>query len=335
MLMNEVERITDPDRIVFPNLGIDVSIDTTAISIFGFDIKWYAVIIVFGFILAFAYCFPRMKKIFGIDPDRAFDAVIAGTVGGMIGARAYYVIMQWEKYAGDIKAILNFRNGGLAIYGGIIGAILVGGIVCKIRKVRIIPMLDIAGIGFLIGQGIGRWGNFVNQEAFGGNTDNLFAMTGGTIQNTIIKETMNPDGSMYNLGVSELYGVHPCFLYESVWCILGFLVLAFWTKRRKFDGQLFLMYLTWYGAGRFIIEGLRTDSLMTGGLRASQVLSLLLCIGSLLLHIITLIQIKRCNGKGFELYYTTEESKMLIKESEDFYNQNNKNKEIKKDGSDN
>ena len=152
--MTEVERITDPNRILFPNLNIDVTIDSTAFTIFGLEIQWYGLINTFGLLLAMLFCFPRMKK-FGIDPDRAIDAVIGGIVGGIIGARLYYVLLKWEDYAGDIKAILNFRNGGLAIYGGIIGAILLGGLICKIRKVKLTPMLDIASIGFLFGQGIG------------------------------------------------------------------------------------------------------------------------------------------------------------------------------------
>lgn len=329
--MKEVEIIDNPDRIVFPNLGIDVTIDSTAFSIFGLEIKWYAIIISFGLLLAVLYCFPRMKK-FGIDPDRAADAVIAGIIGGMAGARIYYIAFRWEHYAGDIKAILNFRNGGLAIYGGIIGAVLIGGIMCKIRKVRLMPMLDIAGMGFLIGQGVGRWGNFVNQEAFGTNTDCLFAMTGGTIQNTIIHETSYMNGSMYGTGMSEIYGVHPCFLYESVWCIAGFVILALYSKHRKFDGQLFLMYLTWYGLGRFFIEGIRTDSLMLGNIRASQLLALLCVIASLVLHIAILMRAKY-KGENFVLYCNTEESKELIRESEEKYNKNNK--ESKSNGTDN
>lgn len=332
--MTEVERITDPDRIVFPNLHIDVSVDSTAFSAFGFEIKWYAVIISFGLLLAMIYCFPRMKK-FGIDPDRAIDAVIAGVLGGMIGARAYYVAFRWEQYAGNLKAILNFRNGGLAIYGGIIGAILFGGIMCKIRKVKFLPMLDITGMGFLIGQGIGRWGNFVNQEAFGTNTDCLFAMTGGTVQNTIINEVSNPSSSMYGTSMSELYGVHPCFLYESVWCLAGFLILALFSKHRKFDGQLFLIYLTWYGMGRFIIEGFRTDSLMFGNIRVSQLLALLCVITATAVHIAVLMRAKH-KGEPFVLYCNTEESKELIRESEEKYNKNNKNnKENKDNGTDN
>ena len=140
---------------------------------FGLEIKWYGLLITLGMLLAMIYCFSQMKK-YGIDPDRAIDAVIGGIIGGLIGARAYYVIMQWEDYAGNWKSIFNIRNGGLAIYGGIIGAVIVGGLVAKLRKVKLLPLLDVASMGFLLGQGIGRWGNFTNQEAFGYNTDNIF-----------------------------------------------------------------------------------------------------------------------------------------------------------------
>ena len=161
--MTEVESIKDPYRIVFPKLDIDVSINPTAFSIFGFDIQWYGIIITFGLILAMFYCFSKMKR-FGIDSNRAIDAVIGGIIGGIIGARLYFVIFSWDDYKDNLKEIFNTRNGGLAIYGGLIGAVLVGGIICKLKKVRLLPMLDVAVLGFLIVQGIGRWGNFVNQR---------------------------------------------------------------------------------------------------------------------------------------------------------------------------
>ena len=177
--------LLDPDQIVFPKLGLDFRINDTAFTVFGFDIKWYSLLIVFGLILAMIYGFSQMKK-YGIDPDRAIDVILAGILGGLVGARIYYVVMSWDNYSGDWKAMFNTRNGGLAIYGGIIGAVVVGGLVAKLRKVKILPLLDIAGVGFLIGQGVGRWGNFTNQEAFGCNTDSIFGMNGGTIQRFII-----------------------------------------------------------------------------------------------------------------------------------------------------
>ncbi len=315
--MTTVERITEPFKIAFPNLGLEFDINPTAFTVFGIEIQWYGIIITLGMLLAMIYGFSKMKR-FGIDADRAIDAVIGGVVGGLIGARAYYVIFRWEDYAGDWKSILNFRNGGLAIYGGLIGAVAVGLLICKIRKVKMLPMLDVACIGFLIGQGIGRWGNFVNQEAFGTNTDSLFAMTGGTIQQTIINEAYYTDGEMALNGLAGMsadYGVHPCFLYESVWCLLGFVLLAWYSKRRKYDGQLLLMYLAWYGAERAVVEGFRTDSLMIGEIRVSQALSALLAVVSIIIQIVMYSKVKR-DPESYVLYCNTEESKALISESE-------------------
>lgn len=314
--MTEVERIKDLYEIYFPKLGWRFNINPTAFTVFGIDIQWYGIIITFGLLLAMLYCFPKMKR-FGLDADRVIDVVICGVIGGIVGARVYYVLMRWDEYAGDWKKIFNSRNGGLAIYGGLIGAVLVGLIICRIRKVKKLPMLDVAVIGFLIGQGVGRWGNFVNQEAFGTNTDSLFGMTGGTIQQTIINESAYLDGSMYQAGIeiSEKYAVHPCFLYESLWCLLGFVLLAWFSKRRKYDGQLFLMYLTWYGVERFFVEGLRTDSLMLGNIRVSQALSAVLVIVSVIVQVIMLSRVKR-DPEKYVLYCNTEESRLMLEEAE-------------------
>jgi len=315
--MEKVERINDLNQISFPNLDLNFNINPTAFTIFGIEIQWYGIIITFGLLLAILFCFPKMKK-FGLDADRATDAVLGGIIGGIVGARAYYVIFQWDDYKNDLLSVFNLRNGGLAIYGGLIGAVLVGGIVCKLRKVKFLPMFDISVIGFSIGQCIGRWGNFINQEAFGTNTDSLFAMTGGRIQRTIINETAYMDGEMFlnGLNMSEEYAVHPCFLYESFWCLLGFILLSLFIKRRKYDGQLTLMYIAWYGFGRFFIEGLRTDSLMIGELKASQVFAGLCTITAVTLLIMMKIKYKRSGGEGFVLYVNTEESKQLLLEAE-------------------
>ena len=308
------ETFLEEHEIVFPKLGWSFHIDPTAFTIFGFEIQWYGIIITLGLILALCYVLPKMKR-FGIDYDRAIDVIISGVIGGIIGARAYYVLMKWDEYKGDWKAIINTRNGGLAIYGGIIGAFLVGYIVARIRKVRALPMLDITVIGLLLGQGIGRWGNFINQEAFGINTDNFLGMTGGTIQRTI-SNNMQIGGDMYFNDIKVLWEkpVHPCFLYESAWCLLGFVILAFLSKRRKYDGQIFLMYLTWYGAERFIVEGLRTDSLMLGNIRISQALSAVLFVLSVIMQILLFIRRKR-DPESMKLYVNTEESHQLIEES--------------------
>ncbi len=300
-----VDTISDIYEICFPKLGWTFRINPTAFSIGGFPIQWYGIIIVTGLILAMLYCFPKMRR-FGVDSDRAVDAVIGGVIGGIIGARLYYVIWKWDEYKWDFKSIINTRNGGLAIYGGIIGALLVGLIICKIRKVKMLPMLDITVLGFLIGQGIGRWGNFVNQEAFGSNTDSFLGMTGGRIQQFLMNSS---DASLvWNKPV------HPCFLYESLWCILGFVLLSLYSKRRKYDGQIFLMYLAWYGAERFVVEGLRTDSLMLGNARVSQVLSVVICVTSIIVQIVMFSKYRR-DPESCQLYAHTEESRLLLEES--------------------
>lgn len=311
--------IQNPHIIQFPKLGWEFEINPTAFTIFGISIQWYGIIIAFGLLLAVLYCFPRMKK-FGVDPERAVDAVIGGVIGGIIGARLYFVAMKWNEYKKDsfadtFLAVINTRNGGLAIYGGIIGAAIVGLIICRIRKVKILPMLDIAAMGFLIGQGVGRWGNFVNQEAFGINTDSVFGMTGGRIQQ-VINNQMQIGGEMYENGLEMLWEkpVHPCFLYESVWCLLGFAILAFYYKHRKYDGQLLLFYAAWYGAERAVVEGLRTDSLMIGNIRVSQLLSVIILIISVILQIVIYFRAKR-DPEKYILYVNTEESRQLIEES--------------------
>lgn len=305
------------NEIAFPQLGIKFEADPTAFTIFGIDIQWYGLLITIGLLLAIIYCFSQMKR-YGLNGDRALDAVLGGIVGGIIGARLYYVILEWDRYADDLMSIFNLREGGLAIYGGIIGALLIGGIVARLRKVRLLPLLDLVGQGFLIGQCIGRWGNFFNQEAFGCNTDSIFGMTGGRIQSWISSSYI--DTECYgNLGV-ELNAnvpVHPCFFYESMWCLLGFIILAVVSRKfRKFDGQIFLMYIAWYGLGRSFIEGLRTDSLVIGSIRVSQALAVICVAAAVILLIVISSKVKRM-GVDYKLYADTEESKRILREAEE------------------
>ncbi len=307
--------VLDENQVVFPKLGIDIEISDTVFTVFGIEIKWYGLLIAVGMLIAMVYAFKNMKS-YGVDPDRAIDVVIGGVLGGLVGARAYFVIFNWDNYSGDLLSVFNIRNGGLGIYGGIIGALLVGGIVAKFKKVRLLPLFDLVGIGFLVGQGIGRWGNFTNQEAFGCNTDGVFGMSSGKIQSWIINY-----GSNATLGSNNTLNpdipVHPCFLYESIWCLTGFVLLLIFAKKiRKFDGQIFLNYIAWYGLGRFFIEGLRTDSLMIGSLRVSQCLAAVCVIVSVILLITIGFKVKRM-GTDYQLYKDTEEFAMLIKESED------------------
>lgn len=312
-------------QIVFPKMGIDINIKSEAFTVFGVQIQWYGVIITIGMLLAILFGFSQMKK-YGINSDRAIDAIIGGIIGGVIGARLYYVFLEWDNYKGNLKEIINTRNGGLAIYGGIIGAFLIGGIIAKIRKLRLMPLLDIAGMGFLIGQGIGRWGNFFNHEAFGYNTDLPWGMTSGRIQQWIIENNSSMSSTADILAMDPMKPVHPCFLYESIWCLLGFVVLFLISKRRKFDGQMFLMYVGWYGIGRFFIEGLRTDSLMLGNLRVSQVLGMIAFIASVIILFIMGSKVKRM-GSEYVFYRDSEESKNLIEET---LNKMNKSKKSEK-----
>ena len=301
----------------FPKLGIEFKVDRVAFEIFGFEIHWYAIIIGIGMLLALFYCFSVMKK-FGVNSDRATDVVFVGLIGGILGARAYYIIFDNELTFADF---FDIRGGGLAIYGGVIGAFLCAFITAKIRKIRFVPFADVAAIGFAIGQSIGRWGNLINQEAFGGPTNLPWRMTGNIIELSV--------GDIYS---SSYTMVHPCFLYESLWCAIGFVILHFLSKKRKFDGQIFLTYTAWYGLGRFFIEGLRTDSLMFGRLRVSQVLAGLCVIVSVILILSIFQKIKR-SGIPAVLYVDTEESKKLIAEEEAKENKEkvkeNKKEEIK------
>ena len=299
----------DPNVLEFPKLGISLRVNSTAFTLMNVSVAWYGILIAAGMILAMAYAFRRMRS-FGLDSDRAIDGVIGGIIGGIIGARTYYVIFHWESYADDWKQIFNLRTGGLAIYGGIIGALLVGSIVCKLRKVKLLPMFDLTALGFLIGQCVGRWGNFTNHEAFGSNTDGLFGMTSGNIQNYLAMHysSTEADPSM---------PVHPCFFYESMWCLAGFILLHFISKKfRKFDGQIFLMYVIWYGTGRFMIEGLRMDSLYLGTVRVSQMVAIVSAVAAFILLLVGFSYVKRM-GSDYKLYVDTEESKALLREADE------------------
>lgn len=314
----------DTYQIVFPKLGLDFTVNSVAFTLFGMEVKWYGILITVGMLLAMVYGFSKMRS-YGIDPDRAIDGVIGGIIGGVVGARAYYVAFRWDYYAGNWKEIIDIRSGGLAIYGGLIGALLVGVLICKLRKVRLLPMLDLAALGFLIGQGIGRWGNFTNHEAFGNNTESIFGMSSGKIQSWIINNAA--DTTL----VAE-QPVHPCFLYESFWCLLGFALLHLVSKKwRKFDGQIFLMYMVWYGLGRFFIEGLRTDSLYIGTLRVSQVVAIVTAAVGLVLFFVMYSRVQRMHG-DYVLYVDSVESQKLLAEADAREEEYRKMREAKKNG---
>ena len=267
----------------FPGLGLSFEINRVALSIGGFNIYWYGVCIAFGICLALVFAF-RHSIEFGVDPDSMVDVILIGIVLGIVSARAYYVAMAPFKYE-SIWEMIAIRDGGLAIYGGIIGGFLFGGLACKRRGVPVLPMFDLTAMGFLLGQGCGRWGNFFNQEAFGCNTTLPWGMFSEATEEYLMGSTVTvPKG----VTIDPAMPVHPTFLYESIWCFVGLALLAAYIKKRKFNGDIALRYLVWYGAGRFWIEALRTDSLLlvpSLGLRASQLVAAAAVVGGVALEI--------------------------------------------------
>ncbi len=271
--------------------GLEFTLKPVAFTIpigSGWEIYWYGIIIALGFLSAVIYAYFNAKR-FNINTEKMLDAALITTPLAILCARTYYLIFDGEKLDG-IGDFFGFSDGrgfsGLAIYGGVIGAFLFGGLICRIMKINILDMFDIASLGFLIGQGIGRWGNFINQEAYG-------TFTGSSWWG------MQSERTIMELGEGL---VHPCFLYESIWCLVGVAVLHKISKNRRFSGEIILSYGAWYGFGRAIIELLRTDSLMLGGIRVSCLLSILLCITSLTL--ICVIR-KRIAEKSHDDEYVT------------------------------
>lgn len=255
--------------ISFPSLGL--TLDPPAyLTLFGFRIYFYGVLIALGFLLAILYC-SRTAPRFGLKSDDFYDLMLWLIPLSILGARLYYVLFRLDYYLANPGEILALRDGGLAIYGGVIAGVLTIFFVCRHKKIPMSAMMDLAVLGLLIGQILGRWGNFMNREAFGAETE-IFCRMGLT----------DPSGH-------TIY-VHPTFLYESLWNLIGFVFLALWTKKggRKYDGQGALLYFFWYGLGRAWIEGLRTDSLYIGGtgIRVSQALSIVLVLASLAILIL-------------------------------------------------
>ena len=255
----------------FPGLGLSFELNRVAFSIGRFNVYWYGVCIAFGICLALVFAF-RHSVEFGVDADSMVDVILIGIVLGIVSARAYYVAMAPFKYE-SIWEMIAIRDGGLAIYGGIIGGFLFGGLACKWRGVPVLPMFDLTAMGFLLGQCCGRWGNFFNQEAFGCNTTLPWGMYSEATRDYLMGSTVTAQSGVT---IDPNLPVHPTFLYESIWCLVGFILLFRYIKKRKFNGDIALRYMIWYGAGRFWIEALRTDSLMlvpSIGLRVSQLIA--------------------------------------------------------------
>jgi phosphatidylglycerol:prolipoprotein diacylglycerol transferase len=268
--------------IEFPGLGIGpLDFNTTAFTVFGLAIQWYGIIIALGFMLAVIYCTAKAPVV-GIRAEDLTDALLFAVPAAIIGSRLYFVMFNLNQFRGNFWGIFNIREGGVAIYGAVIFALVTAYIFARIRKMKPLALLDIGVLGFLIGQSVGRWGNFANREAFGTVTSLPWRM------------------EIYIPNLGERAAVHPTFLYESLWMAAGFLLLHILLEKRKYDGQILLIYIAWYGFGRGIIEGLRTDSLylFNTGLRVSQVLAFASC--AIALGLLTYIQLRKSKAVGTE-----------------------------------
>lgn len=276
-------------EISFPGLGIgEFTIHSVAFTLFGKDIMWYGILICIGMILAYLYAYSR-AKFEGIKTDDLLDLGFFVILFGIVGARLYYVIFApssyivtggtfWENIWDTIVNVVSIWKGGLAIFGGIIAGFITALVVARIKKIHFPVLLDILAPSVMIGQIIGRWGNFMNGEAHGGETTLPWRMS--------IRRVYT-DGSY-----GPLEEVHPTFLYESLWNLVGFILIAIFYKKKKFNGQVFYFYMIWYGLGRALIEGLRTDSLYIANLRVSQVLAALVCIAGIVLMTVNIIRYK-------------------------------------------
>ena len=246
--------------ISFPFLGIEVN-PPRVLELGPLTLHYYGAIIALGLVLAVMYSCKRGHE-FGLEEDDILDGVLWITPFAILCARIYYCAFSWHEYAANPISVLYIWNGGIAIYGSVIGAIIGMAVFAKIKKVKMMAVVDLILIAFLIGQFIGRWGNFVNREAFGAATDSFFRM------------------GLFNTRTNAWEYYHPTFLYESVWNMVGFVILHFLSKKRKYDGQMALSYAAWYGLGRCFIEGLRVDSLWWGPFRVSQLLAGVSCLAA-------------------------------------------------------
>lgn len=250
--------------IAFPLFGLEIN-PPAGISVGSLNIQFYGMLIGLGLMLAVIYGWKRSRQ-FGIKQDDITDGVLCIVPFSIICARLYYCIFEWETYADDPISVLYIWKGGLAIYGGVIGAVIGMAVFCRFKKIKLAALLDLVLLGFLIGQAIGRWGNFMNREAYGAETESFLRM--GLY--------LDADRNF----TSQMFYYHPTFLYESLWNAAGFVLLHFLSKKRQYDGQIALGYALWYGVGRTVIEGLRTDSLYLGPLRVSQIVAAVSCVAA-------------------------------------------------------
>ena len=281
----------DTPVVVFPHLGIEIQELPNKITVFGIDIAFYGIIIAAAVFRSVVLCMRRARKT-GQKPENYIDLAVIGIISAIIGARLYYVLFSLDYYLANPGQIINIRSGGLAIYGGIAGGFLAGYIVCRIKKISYLQVLDTVAPCIALGQALGRWGNFFNLEAYGDYTDSLFAMrirlsdASGVVSDSIREHIISVNGTDY-------IQVHPTFLYESCWCLLLFILIMVFRKYQQYNGEVLLWYLGGYSLERVIVEGLRTDSLKlwNTGIAVSQLLSAVLLAFSLTLLIINRIRI--------------------------------------------
>ena len=296
----------------FPGLGIGpFKINTVAFSIFGRDIAWYGIFVTLGILSGIFYAFWRGQKNNGINVDDMIDVAIFSIPAAIIGARIYYIIFNLSSFP-TFYSFIEIWNGGLAVYGGVIFGLGVGFAVCKFKKLSVLKVFDSVAPAIMLGQIIGRWGNFTNAEAYGSKTSLPWRMS-----------------------INSTLEVHPTFLYESLWNLVGFIIINIIYKKKKFDGQIFLIYITWYGFGRMLIEQLRADSLYLGSFRISQVVGLLCFIAGIILIILSLkkSKIKKLKNEAYEKVYSSVMLKLPeLQELSDESNENNS--KIEKDTED-
>ena len=295
--------MNDLGKIIFPGLGGLELNPPRGFTIPGttFTVYFYGVIIVLGLVLAAIYGMKRAKQ-FGIKQDDIMDGILWILPFAIICARLYYVWAKPDQFDGFLD-VINIRQGGLAIYGGVIGAAIGVFVFTKIKKINVFALLDLVALGFMIGQSIGRWGNFMNREAFGSYCDNFLAMQ--ILESNLENGTGDAFNKLREMAVvidgASYIQVHPTFLYESMWNLAGFVMLHFLSKKRQYDGQIALGYVAWYGLGRTLIEGLRMDSLYWGPFRASQLLAAVTCLAAVV--ILLLMNLKKHSREKLYVHY--------------------------------
>lgn len=279
-----MQQIMDAGDIAFPHLNIYLNNVPKTFSVFGFEVAYYGLIIGIAVLLGVLLAV-HQAKVTGQDPDLYWDFALYAIVFSIIGARVYYVVFSWDNYKDDLLSIFNTRGGGLAIYGAVIGAFLTAFIYCRVKKVSFLRLCDTGVVGLILGQVIGRWGNFMNREAFGEYTDNLFAMRLPieAVRQHEISETM---WAHVTEGVNYIQ-VHPTFLYESMWNLVLLCLLLLYWKHKKFEGEIAILYFGGYGLGRCMIEGLRTDQLLLPhtNLAVSQILAGILVVFAIVVEV--------------------------------------------------